>query len=74
MIAGQTVVIGPRVTAFTTVCEICAADTGHGWLGASVQGTLELDLARGTFLCRRGHAIVVERNAGLVAKRGSEAA
>jgi hypothetical protein len=55
------VVIGPRVTAFTAVCEECAAETGHGWLGACVQASLDLDLARGTFLCRRGHPIEVER-------------
>jgi hypothetical protein len=73
MISDQTVVIGPRVTAFTAICEICAADTGRGWLGASVHGNLELDLARGTFLCRRGHAIVVERERH-AADRGSAAA
>jgi len=73
MISTQTVVIGPRITAFTAICEICAADTGHGWLGASMQGNLELDLPRGTFLCRRGHAIAVERE-GQAGERGSEAA
>jgi hypothetical protein len=73
MTSDQTAVIGPRVTAFTAICEICAADTRHGWLGASVQGSLELDVARATFLCRRGHAIVVERERH-VADRGSEAA
>ncbi len=69
----NTVVIGPRVTVFTAMCEECAADARHGWLGACVQGTLELDLARGTFLCRRGHATVVVRERPQAA-RGSEAA
>ena len=73
MISTQTVVIGPRITAFTAICETCAADADHGWLGASIHGNLELDLSRGTFLCRRGHAIVVERERQ-AAERGSEAA
>ena len=67
------VVIGPRVTVFTAVCEECAADSGRGRLGVSVQGTLELDLARGTFLCRRGHAVLVEREGSIEAGRSAAA-
>jgi hypothetical protein len=66
-------VIGPRVTAFTAVCDECAAETRHGWLGACVHATLDLDLARGSFLCRRGHVLVVVREGAGGAQAGEAA-
>jgi hypothetical protein len=58
----QVVQISPRATSFTAVCVECAAvDGGEGYLGATFAGRLELDLRHGTFLCRRGHSVRVER-------------
>jgi hypothetical protein len=58
----QVVRIEPRATAFTAVCAACAAeDELTGWGGASFAGRLDLDLDHGSFLCRRGHSIRVER-------------
>jgi hypothetical protein len=63
----QIVTISARATAFTVVCDRCAADhdttaaTQPGWAGSSFAGILELDLDRGAFLCRRGHTVRVVR-------------
>jgi hypothetical protein len=55
----QTVWLAPRATAFTVVCEECAAE--HGYLGAQVEGRLELERGHSAVACARGHAIRVER-------------
>ncbi|HXY81224.1 MAG TPA: hypothetical protein VEH55_07615 [Gaiellaceae bacterium] len=61
---GQVVTIASRATSFTAVCELCTAvDTDAGWAGATFAGRLDLDLGHGTFLCRRGHSVRVERTA-----------
>jgi hypothetical protein len=68
----QVVQIPQRATSFTAVCETCAElDAAEGYSGATFAGRLDLDLDHGTFLCRRGHAVRVERNA---AAPSSEAA
>ncbi len=54
----QVVRISARATSFTAVCEACAAE---GYSGSTFAGRLDLDLAHGTFLCRRGHSVRVER-------------
>ena len=63
MVGGaQVVTIASRATSFTAVCELCAElDTGAGWAGSTFAGRLDLDLGHGTFLCRRGHSVRVER-------------
>ena len=50
--------ITPWTTAFTAVCEACAK---LGDTFATVQGSLELDVLRGTVECPRGHRVRVER-------------
>lgn len=68
----QVVQISPRATSFTAVCVECAdLGDGEGYAGATFGGRLELDLRHGTFLCRRGHAVRVERAS---AETGSAAA
>ena len=58
----QVVQISPRATSFTAVCVECADLEGpDGYAGATFAGRLELDLMHGTFLCRRGHSVRVER-------------
>ena len=59
----QTLCIPPRATAFTAVCEACAARQlpSRGHVGATVQGTLPLDADQGTVTCPRGHSIRVLR-------------
>jgi hypothetical protein len=60
----QVVRISPRSTSFTAVCEACAElDAADGYSGSTFAGRLDLDLDHGTFLCRRGHAVRVERSA-----------
>jgi hypothetical protein len=67
MTEDQVVTISARATAFTVVCDRCAADrdetaaTEPGWAGASFAGSLDLDLDHGAFLCRRGHTVRVVR-------------
>ena len=62
MLGGQVVTIAPRATAFTVVCELCAElDGGAGWAVSTFAGRLDLDFDHGTFLCRRGHHVRVER-------------
>jgi hypothetical protein len=72
---GQVVTITSRATSFTAVCELCAAvDTGAGWAGSTFAGRLDLDLGHGTFLCRRGHSVRVERTAPRAGAAASAAA
>ena len=59
---GQTETIARRVTNFSVVCNRCAREgNGEGWAGAAFAGRLDLDLERGIFLCRSGHAVRVQR-------------
>jgi hypothetical protein len=55
----QTVWLAPKATAFVVVCEGCAAE--HGYLGAQVEGRLELERGHSAVSCPRGHAIRIER-------------
>ncbi len=58
----QVVVISARATSFTVVCELCTElDAAEGYSGSTFAGRLDLDLGHGTFLCRRGHTVLVER-------------
>ena len=58
----QVVEISASATSFTAVCEACATlDSALGFSGSTFAGRLELDLDHGTFLCRRGHQVRVER-------------
>ncbi len=60
----QVVRISARATSFTAVCDACQdLDRMKGWNTSTFAGRLDLDLDHGTFLCRRGHAIRVERDA-----------
>ena len=65
MIRGeQVVLISARATSFTAVCELCSeSDAAEGYSGSTFAGRLDLDLSHGTFLCRRGHSVRVERTA-----------
>ena len=63
MLGGQVVTISSRATSFTVVCELCSdLDAAAGWSGSTFAGRLDLDLGHGTFLCRRGHSVRVERS------------
>ena len=55
----QVVWISPLATGFTVVCDRCAEE---GADFPSVQATLQLDHARATVECRRGHQLRVERD------------
>ncbi len=58
----QVVQISVRATSFTAVCVECAdVDLAEGYSGSTFAGRLDLDLDHGTFLCRRGHTVRVER-------------
>jgi hypothetical protein len=57
----QVVQISARATSFTVVCVECADLESEGYAGATFGGRLELDLQHGTFLCRRGHSVRIER-------------
>ena len=58
----QVVVISASAVSFTASCDACAAqDSPEGFSGSTFAGRLELDLDHGTFLCRRGHQVRVER-------------
>jgi hypothetical protein len=60
----QVIRIPTHAVSFTAVCETCVElDAIAGWSGSSFAGRLDLDLDHGTFLCRRGHSILVEREA-----------
>ena len=59
----QVVRISARTTSFTVVCELCSElDAAEGSTGSTFAGRLDVDLGRGTFLCRRGHTVRIERD------------
>jgi hypothetical protein len=61
-VSEQIVTISPRAASFTAVCDECAGEAAkRSWVGATFAGRLDLDLQAGTFLCRRGHRVRVER-------------
>lgn len=63
MLGGQVVTISSRATSFTVVCELCGElDAAEGSSGSTFAGRLDLDLGHGTFLCRRGHSVRIERS------------
>jgi hypothetical protein len=75
MLNDQVVLIAPRTTAFTAVCELCVElDAIADWSGSTFAGRLDLDLPHGVFLCRRGHAVRVEREGGPQAAGGTSSA
>jgi len=55
----QTIWLAPRATGYTVVCEECAAE--YGYLGAQVEGRLELEREHSAVSCARGHAISIQR-------------
>ncbi len=58
----QVLEISASATSFTAVCEACATqDSAEGFSSSTFGGRLEIDLDHGTFLCRRGHQVRVER-------------
>ena len=58
----QVVLISARATSFTAVCVDCTdLDQAEGYSGSTFAGRLELDRDHGTFLCRRGHSVQVQR-------------
>jgi hypothetical protein len=60
----QVVEISASAVSFTAACERCAQlDAAAGSAGSTFAGRLDLDLDEGTFLCRRGHAVRVQRGA-----------
>lgn len=60
--AEQVVVIAAAAASFTVACTHCAAlDAAEGSTGSTFAGRLDLDLASGVFLCRRGHTVRIER-------------
>jgi hypothetical protein len=65
----QVVQISARATSFTALCVECAdLDAAKGYSGATFAGRLELDRDHGTFLCRRGHSVRIERAAAAIAE------
>ena len=71
----QVVRIAERATAFTVVCDRCAElDGEEGWSGSTFAGLLDLDLAGGLFLCRRGHTVQVQRDRPAAESTSSAAA
>jgi hypothetical protein len=61
----QVVTISASAASFTAVCSACAErDSAEGYSGSTFAGRLDPDLDGGTFLCRRGHPIRVERVTG----------
>ncbi|MEN3343048.1 MAG: hypothetical protein V7644_2452 [Actinomycetota bacterium] len=71
----QRVTIAPRATSFTAICELCLAlDTAAGWSSSTFAGRLDLDLGGAVFLCRRGHAVHVERLEPRAGEGGATAA
>jgi hypothetical protein len=64
----QVVQISARATSFTAVCVACTdLDAADGYSGSTFAGRLELDRDRGTFLCRRGHSVRVQRESAPLA-------
>jgi len=71
----QVVTIGAATTAFTAVCETCLGiDRAVGLSASKFAGRLDIDLAEGVFLCRRGHHVSVLRAAAATAASESAAA
>jgi hypothetical protein len=63
------VLISARATSFTAVCVECAdLDASEGYASSTFAGQLDLDLNHGTFLCRRGHSVRVERASAAIAE------
>lgn len=61
-LSGQVISIAALATSFTAVCDRCSEiDAREGWVGSTIAGRLDLDLATGVFLCRRGHQVRVMR-------------
>ena len=64
----QVVLISPRASFFTAICDACVdVNTREGYSGSTFAGRLDLDLDHAWFLCRRGHSIRVERAAAAAA-------
>jgi hypothetical protein len=64
----QTVVLLPRATAFTVVCQACAElQPQSEYVGLTAQGTLRLGHDLGWTECPRGHRIRVIRVGAAVA-------
>jgi hypothetical protein len=59
----QTIYLPPRTTSFRAVCEACQEQQlpSRGYLGATVEGSLRLEDARGNVTCSRGHSIRIVR-------------
>ena len=71
----QVVTIGIAAIAFTAVCETCLGiDRAVGLSASTFAGRLDLDLADGVFLCRRGHHVSVVRAAAAAASASESAA
>jgi hypothetical protein len=63
----QTVVLLPRATAFTVVCQACTELEPRGeYVGMTTQGLLRLGEDLGWTSCPRGHRIRVIRAGGAV--------
>jgi hypothetical protein len=72
---GQVVVIAASAASFTVACNHCAElDAADGSTGSTFAGRLDLDLECGTFLCRRGHTVRIERAPPAEAQSGAAAA
>jgi len=63
LLTDQTVYVPPRATAFRAVCERCLDGqlASRGYVGATVDGVLDLDRGEGSAVCGRGHPIRVVR-------------
>jgi hypothetical protein len=63
VLSEQIIYVPPRATAFRAVCEACLSGQlpSRGYVGATVDGSLTLDRAAGSAVCRRGHEIRVVR-------------
>jgi hypothetical protein len=71
----QVVVIAALAASFTIACTRCSTiDAAEGSSGSTFAGRLDLDLHDGTFLCRRGHTVRVERAEPPAEQPGSIAA
>ena len=71
----QRVTVAARATSFTAICEACAAlDSAAGWSSSTFAGRLDLDVPQATFLCRRGHSVLVGRQGAAAEEGGATAA
>ena len=59
----QTLYVPPRATAFRAVCEQCLSGqlASRGYLGATIDGSLPLEVSEGSAVCSRGHEIRIVR-------------